>query len=309
MAAKVTVIMSLTGKYKRFRAGKWHLTVLPDHWNQELQAQVLALAEGEIAARHPQTLELAVATIAGGKPLYLKVFPTPAGPAYFKNLFRKSKASRFLHQGTALSEAGFRVPVTIAVGELRSWRFLQRAFVLTRAVSGQSLSSFMEDSFAGRTTPMSFAEKIMALRSLAELIRKFHDLGFVHGDLVPSNIFISDCRGGKPTFCFMDNDRTRRYPHWLPQSLWKRNLVQLNRFPLPGFSLQDRVRFFLVYRGRPACDTRDRHLLRWLEQRTRTRRRECDRVTGSGSFRMLMRWTPDVMGAEQIIATPKTLGK
>lgn len=296
-------------KYERFRAGKWHLTVLPEHWTQELQEQVLALAEGETAAKHPQTLELAVAAIAGGKALYLKVFHPPAGPAHLKNLFLKSKASRFLHQGTALSEAGFLVPVTIAVGELRSWRFLQRAFVLTLAVSGQSLSSFMEDCFAGRTRPISFADKIMALGSLAELVRKFHDLGFVHGDLVPSNIFISDWRGGKPTFCFMDNDRTRRYPHWLRQSLWKRNLVQLNRFPLPGLSLQDRVRFFLAYRGRPACDTRDRHLLRWLERRTRTRRRECDRVTGSGSFRMLMRWTPDVMGAQRMTAAPKTLEK
>jgi hypothetical protein len=297
--------MSVTGKYQRFRAGKWHLTVLPAYWNQELQEQVLALAEGETAAKHPQTLELAVATINEGKPLYLKVFHPPAGPVHLKNLWRKSKALRFLHQGVALSEAGFRVPVTIAVGELRSWRFLQRAFVLTLAVSGQSLFSYMLDCFLGRTPRMSFAEKLTALKSLAELIRKFHDLGFVHGDLVPSNIFISDWQGGKPTFCFMDNDRTRRYPRWLPQSLWKRNLVQLNRFPLPGISLQDRVRFFLAYRGRPVCDKRDRNLLGWLELTTRTRRRECDYVAGSGSFRMLMRWTPDGVGAEQMVATPK----
>ena len=60
------------------------------------------------------------------------------------------------------------MPVTIAVGELRSWRFLQRAFVLTLAVSGQSLYSYMMAYFAGRTPRMSFVDKIAALKSLAE---------------------------------------------------------------------------------------------------------------------------------------------
>jgi hypothetical protein len=288
--------MSATAKYQRFRAGQWHLTVLPAYWNQELQEQVLTLVERATAAKHPQTLELAVATINDGEPLYLKVFHSRVGPLHLKNLFRQSKASRFLHQGLALSDAGFLVPVTIAVGELRSWRFLQHSFVLTLAVGGQSLSSYMMDHFAGPTPRMSFVKKVAALKSLAELVRKFHDRGFVHGDLVPSNIFIADGQDGKPAFCFMDNDRTRCYGRWLPQSFWKRNLVQLNRFPLPGISLQDRVRFFLAYRGRPSCQGRDKNLLRWLELRTRRRRRECDRVNGRGSFRMLMRWTPDVMG-------------
>jgi hypothetical protein len=301
--------MSATDKYERLRVGRWRLTVLPAYWSPELQEQVLARAEREVAAKHPQTLKLSFAPIGEGKPLYLKVFHPPAGAGHLKNLMRKSKALRFLEQSIALSEAGFRVPVTIAVGELRSWRFLQRAFVLTLAVGGQSLASCMMDCVCGRTPRMSFTEKIAALKSLAELIRKFHDRGFVHGDLVPSNIFIADWEDGKPAFCFMDNDRTRCYGRWLPQSFWKRNLVQLNRFPLPGISLQDRVRFFLAYRRRPSCQESDRNLLRWLERRTRRRRRECDRVTGSGSFRMLMRWTPDVTDTEPMMAGPRTLEK
>jgi serine/threonine protein kinase len=301
--------MSATSKYERLRAGKWRLTVLTAYWSPELQEQILTLAERETAAKHPQTLEFSFGPIDEGKPLYLKVFHPPAGAVHLKNLLRKSKALRFLHQGIALSEAGFRVPVTIAVGELRSWRFLQHAFVLTLAVGGQSLSSYMMDHFAGRTPRMSFVKKVAVLKSLAELVRKFHDRGFVHGDLVPSNIFIADGQDGKPAFCFMDNDRTRCYGRWLPQSFWKRNLVQLNRFPLPGISLQDRVRFFLAYRGRPSCQGRDKNLLRWLELRTRRRRRECDRPNGTLSFRMLMRWTPDVMGGEQIMTGPKTLEK
>jgi len=91
-------------------------------------------------------------------------------------------------------------------------------------------------------------------------------------------------------FCFMDNDRTRRYPIWLPHRLWRRNLVQLNRLPLAGISLQDRLRFFHAYTGRNKLARRDRKLVHWLEQKTRQRRRECDAVDASGSFRRLMRW-------------------
>jgi hypothetical protein len=94
----------------------------------------------------------------------------------------------------------------------------------------------------------------------------------------------------------MDNDRTRRFPLWVPQTLWKRNLVQLNRFPLPGISLQDRVRFFRFYRGQRDRRGADRRLLKWLEMKTRKRRMECDGVDSTGDFRTLMRWQ-DAAGA------------
>ena len=287
--------MPVRDDYQQRGAGNWHLTVLAGQWNPHLQEKVLALVERQPASKHPQTFQLASGGGDESKPLYLKVFYPPPGIVVLKNLVRKSKAARFLHQGLALSNAGFHAPVTIAVGETRRRLLSQRAFVLTLAVSGRSLSSYMLDCFTGRTPPPSFAEKITVLKTLAQVIRKFHDRGFVHGDLVPSNIFIAHRQGEQPTFCFMDNDRTRCYGRWLPQSLWKRNLVQLNRFPLPGISLQDRVRFFLAYTGRRACAGRDRNLLRWLELKTRRRRRECDRIDGSGSFRMLMRWTPKAL--------------
>jgi hypothetical protein len=136
-----------------------------------------------------------------------------------------------------------------------------------------------------------------SVHTLAREIRRFHDRGFVHGDLIPPNIFVTAGEPGAPRFFFLDNDRTRRYPHWLPQRLWKRNLVQLNRFPLAGISLQDRVRFFHFYTGRKKFLPADIRLARWLEQRTRRRRKECDGVDVSGSFRALMHWRADTPGA------------
>jgi hypothetical protein len=88
----------------------------------------------------------------------------------------------------------------------------------------------------------------------------------------------------------MDNDRTRRYPKWLPQFLWKRNLVQLNRLPLSSISLQDRIRFFREYSATESSAELDRPLLQWLEKRTRQRRKECDSIDPTVSFRRLMSW-------------------
>jgi hypothetical protein len=297
--------MLRSGKYERVRAGKWRLTVQAEQWSQERQEKILALVERQAASKHPQTFALPGSGGNENTPLYLKVFCLPPGVVALKNLLRKSKAARFLQQGLALHQAGFHAPVPIAIGETRAWSLSQRAFVLTAQVGGQSLVSYLHDCWSGRKPRPALAKKRDALRDLAKVIRKFHDCGFVHGDLVPSNLFILDRQGGGNEFYFMDNDRTRRYARWLPQSLWKRNLVQLNRFPLPGISLQDRVRFFLAYRGRRVCDRRDRNLLRWLELKTRKRRRECDRVDGSGSFRMLMRWTPGAIAREPIAAVPE----
>jgi hypothetical protein len=127
------------------------------------------------------------------------------------------------------------------------------------------------------------------LQALARHIRHLHDLGFIHGDLVASNIFVCRNAAGNLLFVLMDNDRTRRYPKWLPQSLWKRNLVQLNRLPLSSISLQDRIRFFQEYSAAERAADLNRPLLKWLEQKTRERRRECDSVDATISFRRLMR--------------------
>jgi hypothetical protein len=93
----------------------------------------------------------------------------------------------------------------------------------------------------------------------------------------------------------MDNDRTRRYPGWIPQQLWRRNLVQLNRFPLPGITLQDRVRFLRYYLGSKLWGKKERRLLDWLEHKTRQRRQECDAVDANQSFRRLMRWPGELI--------------
>ena len=185
----------------------------------------------------------------------------------------------------------FNCPIAIGAGEERYANLLRRSFVVTLPVNGCPLPFFLRDHWEKHAPAgISLRQKRQALAQLAMEIRRLHDLGFVHGDLVPGNIFVAPTTDGTMGYCFMDNDRTRRYPTWLPHRLWRRNLVQLNRFPLAGISLQDRMRFFHAYTRRKKLAGRDRKLVHWLELKTRQRRRECDAVDTSGSFRRLMRW-------------------
>jgi len=281
--------MERKADYFRSKDGEWSLWTLPSQWNQELWRAVLALVEGQPFSKHPQTLRLDAPDAAGGEGLFLKVFHSSPGLGTLKDIFRESKALRSLRQAAELARFNFNVPITVAAGEQRQQQLLQKAFLLTLGVDGQPLPSVLGPVRSDART-VSLAEKRRDLKQLAAEVRRLHGLGFVHGDLVPTNIFVCRPPGQGSRFFFMDNDRTRRYPRWIPQRLWRRNLVQLNRMPLPGITLQDRLRFLRHYLGSQEWACRKRHLLSWLERKTRQRRQECDAVDPSGSFRQLMRW-------------------
>jgi hypothetical protein len=282
--------MAVALNYRCFNQKDWTFAVHPEHWSDELQHRVLKLVERQTPAKHPQTVKLRYPDSERGTLFYVKVFHRPKGAAAVKDLFRRSKALRFFRQSVALEQAGFSVPTIIAAGEARHRRWLLRAFTVTCEIRGRSIPDFLQSWTSASRGEFALAQKRDSIKRLAQQVRRFHRLGFVHGDLVPSNILVSDTDGVALGFAFMDNDRTRRYPCRLPQALWKRNLVQLNRFPLPGISLQDRMRFFYCYLGRRELRATDRRLLRWLELKTRQRRKECDAVDATIEFRKLMRW-------------------
>jgi serine/threonine protein kinase len=242
---------------------------------------------GERPDKHPRTVEIRVAR---AQQAFLKIFSASSVAGALKDCFRRSKGVRALFIAESLMEAGFNAPVAIAAGEERCLTVLRRSFLVTLPVEGCSLPQFLCGRCAACAPAFPLRRKREMLAALARELRRFHDRGFVHGDLVPGNIFVVHDGRGLAHFCFMDNDRTRRYPAWLKHRLWRRNLVQLNRFPLAGISLQDRMRFFHAYMKLGKLGSKERKLLRWLEQKTRQRRRECDAVDPSGSFRALMRW-------------------
>ena len=278
--------MTIYGQYRRLNDGEWELRVSPKAWSADLWQTILRAVERQAPNKHPQTLRLE--TAEGN--LFLKIFHPPSGGGAVKDFFRASRALRFLRQSRALAAAGFLVPTAVAAGEERKWRRLKRAFVATLTISGEPIPLFLRHGCAEGAPALPLAEKRVGLELLGRELRRLHDAGFVLGDAVPSNIMIAREAGGGSRFYWMDHDRTRRYPRRLALSLGKRNLVQLNRFPLPGITLQDRMRFFRAYSGRRDWSVKERRLLDWLERKTRQRRKECDGVGPGGSFRKLMSW-------------------
>jgi lipopolysaccharide kinase (Kdo/WaaP) family protein len=280
------------------RSGEWRVVGQAAIWNGELQKQVLALVDQQHWAKHPQTLAVPFLNRGRDIELFLKIFHPSKGGMAWKNWFQRSKALQAWRQGLALNGAGFNVPTTVAAGERRRFGRLLRGFILTQKVAGQGAPFFLRDLLESGTDGERLKTKRAGLRQLAAMVRRFHDSGFVHGDLVATNIFIHRPAGAGMIFFLMDNDRTRRYPRWLLQSLWKRNLIQLNRLPLPGITLQDRMRFFRAYIEKPKLSAAERRLARWFEQKTRQRRKECDHVDASGNFRRLMHWSGDLRAVE-----------
>ena len=283
-------------QYTELCDGEWRLQVLAESWSEALWQAVARTIGSQPAHKHPQTVRMERTDGKSAPDLFLKVFHPPASLEAVKDFSRGSKAMRFLRQAVALSAAGFFVPTVVAAGEERKGRRLKRAFVLTLEVSGEPAPLFLLHRLEGASA-LAWSEKRLALESLGREIRRLHNAGFVHGDLVPSNIFVRRDSGGEFRFYLMDHDRTRRYPSWFAQSLRQRNLVQLNRLPLPGITLQDRIRFFRAYSGRPDWSRAERGLLSRLERKTRERRKEIDAAESTGSFRRLMSWKGE-MSAE-----------
>jgi hypothetical protein len=285
--------MRLGSDFGRYRDGAWSVWVRREKWHAELWPVVLAHVEEQPFSKHPQTRQLETPFGANGDVLFLKIFHGASGMRLFKDIFRDSKALRSMRQGAAMARFNFNVPLTVAAGEKREHRLLRKAFVLTVGVKGQPLPEFLREQGLG-SEAMSSPEKRNGLKQLALEVRRLHQLGFVHGDLVPTNIFVARTAEKGSRLFLMDNDRTRRYPKWFPQVFWRRNLVQLNRIPLPGITLQDRVRFLRYYLGLKEWGRKERRLLSWLERKTRQRRRECDSVDPKGSFRQVMQWQGDL---------------
>lgn len=279
--------------YVAGRAGWWRLVSRRGDWGPELERQVLEKISSESRARHPATVEIKGVFDGSERHLYLKIFYRSGGAAWLKDFVRPSKARRFWRQSLLLAQSGFNVPRVVAFGEERRFRMLRCAFVLTERVAGQAAPDFLRARAERALDRKTLAKKRAGIRQCAALVRRLHQGGFVHGDLVASNLLLCEAPGAELKIYFMDNDRTRRYPSWLPQSRWKRNLVQLNRMPLPGISLQDRMRFLHAYLDKPKLSPDERRLARWLEAKTRQRRQECDGADPSINFRALMRWWPE----------------
>jgi len=251
-----------TRPYVRWREGGWI------GWRADgTQVDLAVLARADTApvrrSRHAQTVRLEGP--AGVR--FVKTYAPPDG-------FRATRAFRM---GGALEDAGFGVPVVVLLA-----RRGRAGILVTEDTGGTGLAAAVERLAGDRTARRAL------LRALGREIARLHTAGFVHGDLVPSNV-----QQRADEFVLLDHDRTRR-GRWLVWLTGRRNLVQLGRFVIPGVTLTDRVRVLTAYTAaRGFSRRRRRRLARWLVRKTIARRCRIDRIpVGDAArvgFRELMR--------------------
>lgn len=281
---------------RALRVRCWRVWLAEDGESADAERWV-ALAEGIDAggaavrrSRHAATFRRAV---PGGE-AYVKVYRRTGVRADLKDALRSSKARHVLGVTAALARAGFTAPRVLAAGEERRGLLVRRAWIATAPLAGEPLAERVARlRHRDRDGAVeALAEKRRLLAAVGAEVARLHRCGFVAGDLVPANVWVS---GGPrdARIAFLDHDRTRAGRAPAPWWRARRNLVQLNRVVLRGVTATDRLRVYRAYaraRAWPAYDARRR--LAWIVAKTVERRRRFDHVrlpAGPVSFRALMR--------------------
>ena len=272
-------------RFVEVRAGAWKVWVLAD-WKPRV-AELIAEAERSEGwphrSKHARTRRI---DIAGTAPAYLKSYQPYRWIGVLKDTVRASKPRRALVMSERLRQAGFGSPCVLAAGEHRVWGVLCGGFLLTQALPAPDLREF----FGALVESRDCRGKRTALRALGTAVARLHEAGFYHGDLVPPNVRVETSRP-EVLFLFFDHDRTRSVRRPVPLRRARRNLVQLNRFVVPGLTVVDRWRVFRQYCAERELDGREARLLaRWVVHKTIERRRRFDGIANAAgmSFRTLM---------------------
>jgi hypothetical protein len=277
----VTNETSAAVRYARTAREGWSLWIDRSRWREQWWAEILgAVAGGREAvssSRHARTSIVMLDAGAGRERVraYAKVYAPSGWRAEVKDLWRPSKAVNALGASGELAAAGFEVAPVLAAGEERRMRRLGRAFLLTEEIPWPTLVRLAEE--LAKDAAPARARRCAIASALGDEVGRLHRLGWVHGDLVATNVLVE--AGSAPRFCFLDNDRTARAIPVRRSARQLRNLVQLNRLPLPRVGNADRLRFFVRYArvlgwSRP----RWRAEARRLGEATRRRRLEIERL-------------------------------
>jgi hypothetical protein len=244
-------------------------------WRESWWRELLGAAEGRMEAlsvsRHARTVVLSLPSDGAPLRAFAKIYRSSRAADAFKDLWRSSKPFRALRASGLLKDDGFHVAPVLAAGEARRLRRLQRGFLLTEEVAWPTVARLADDLV------QSPVRRRRVASALGAEVGRLHRLGYVHGDLLVTNILVEE--GAPPRFCFLDNDRTRKAPVVGAHHQQRRNLIQLNRLPLPGVTHGDRLRAFVAYAvERGWKRERWRSEARWLARATRLRRAELERI-------------------------------
>ncbi|HEY2386662.1 MAG TPA: lipopolysaccharide kinase InaA family protein [Candidatus Binatia bacterium] len=284
------------------RVGSWHVWLAEGepgdpHARARQWLDLVARLDAAPTSWHSSKHAVTHRVLLDGETVYVKRYRRYRVRTQLKDMVRASKARHAMRVGVELAAAGFVVPRVLAAGDERRGPLLRGAWLATATLDGVPLAERLATLAAARRREAPserrrlLAAKRRLLASLGSSVGQLHAAGFVAGDLVPANVWSAGAdRDG--TIALLDHDRTRRGPAPAPWGRARRNLVQLNRFALPGVVMTDRLR---VYRGYAAARGwgRDaaRRRLPWVIAKTIERRRRFDGIDDAAArgFRDLMR--------------------
>lgn len=216
-------------------------------------------------SRHASTYQIRLGTpLSGETEVFVKLLDAPHGLKAVRRLVLRSRAERMQAILDALAAAGFAVAPVLMLGDERGGG---RTMMVTARVAGEPLPCVLRRA-AGAPRRREL------LRALGAEVARLHRAGFIHGDLTPYNIFVTN--GAPAHFSLIDHERTAE-----PRLNWERrrlrNLVQLCRFDLEGMGRTDRLRIVDAY-ARAMGDS-PRRLIRRVATMLRARRLR-DTVSG-----------------------------
>ncbi|WP_101758451.1 lipopolysaccharide kinase InaA family protein [Oceanicoccus sp. KOV_DT_Chl] len=180
-----------------------------------------------------------------------------------KAWFRGSRCERAIKQLNVLKDNNFQSPEVLCWGSLSGGR----EFMVTQAVDGVGVGSYLASYFRGVSTPALLKEKREIISSLGAEVGRLHQAGIVHGDLRPNNVLI-ERDGCSIAFHFIDNERNKQYRK-IPKKLLIKNLVQIGMLADIDLTNTDRVRFLKAYQRQ--MSSFNQALVAPIYQKTRAR--------------------------------------
>jgi serine/threonine-protein kinase RIO1 len=200
---------------------------------------------------------------------YLKLYKKPSGLKIFKERLRESKPRRAFKISQELSAHGFMTPTTLVCGENANHDIYSGILVIEKLAFVDL--SHLPELFSPSYSPQRLIFKKTLATTLGQEMGKLHNLGYVHGDLVVTNILVDP--ENPSTIVFIDHDRSTCVPALLREHFQIRNLIQVNRHVIKGVNHCDRLRAFLTYantRGWSSAHTQK--VMRRIATRTLRRR-------------------------------------
>lgn len=259
------------------KRGRWHLLIDANIWNESwwplLHRHITTDDSRAHRSLHAWSLPVEL-PVDRCTPVfaYLKLYQDVRRSMSLMDRLRPAKPVRAFLASRDLGGDGLRCPQVIALGENRSGAGNARSLFLTRAFPWPNLHQFAL-GLADMPNSKRRRCKRALVAALGRNVASLHDRGYVHGDLVTTNVLVDPT---DPTaLAFIDNDRTvRAGPVWRMRRQM-RNLIQLNRHEFSTVTNADRLRFYETYaEARGWSRERTDKKARELAQRTVRRRRE-----------------------------------